>query len=194
MSFMATGLRVDAAANRDRVIEAARAAFAEEGTDVKVEDIARRAGVGVGTLYRRFPGKEQLVGAILAERVSDLLILLRETPAQTDPLTALGKFLDAVVRMQAEDRGVLRLLAQTLGPAAYPDNIGALYDTVWRLIRRGQRSGQIRADVKKKDVPTLLRMANAAVSPMDEARTELDAALRCSSMLLDGLCATSALR
>jgi AcrR family transcriptional regulator len=191
---VATGLRVDAAANRDRLIEAARAAFAEEGIDVKVEDIARRAGVGVGTLYRRFPGKEQLVGAILEERVSDLLIVLRETPPETDPVTALGIFLDALVRMQAEDRGMLRLLAQTLGPAAYPDNIVALYDTVWRLVRRGQQSGQIRADVKKKDVPTLLRMANAAVGPTDAAHTELDAALRCSSMLLHGLRATSALR
>jgi AcrR family transcriptional regulator len=159
-----------------------------------VEDIARRAGVGVGTLYRRFPGKEQLVEAILEERVSDLLTLLRETPAQMDPVTGLGMFLDAVVRMQAEDRGMVRLLAQTLGPDAYPDNIRALYDTVWRLIRRGQQSGQIRADVKKKDVPTLLRMANAAVDPTDVAHTELDAALRCSSMLLDGLRATSVLR
>jgi AcrR family transcriptional regulator len=180
-------LRSDAAANRDRLIEAARAAFAEEGTDVKVEEIARRAGVGVGTLYRRFPGKEQLVGAILEERVSELLLLLRKSPAKSDPLTALGEFLDAVIRLQAEDRGVLRLLAQTLGPAAYPDNIDELYDVVWRLIRRGQQSGQVRADLKKKDVPALLRMANAAVSPADTACTELDAALRCSTVLLDGL-------
>jgi AcrR family transcriptional regulator len=187
-------LRSDAAANRDRLIEAARAAFAEEGTDVKVEEIARRAGVGVGTLYRRFPAKEQLVGAILEEHVSELLRLLRESPAKGDPLTALAEFLDALIRMQAEDRGVLRLLAQTLGPAAYPDNVGELYDVVWRLIRRGQRSGQLRADLKKKDVPTLLRMANAAVSPADAAWKELDAALRCSSMLLDGLRATSTLR
>jgi AcrR family transcriptional regulator len=143
--------------------------------------------VGVGTLYRRFPGKEQLVGAILEERVSELLLLLRESPAKSDPLTELGKFLDAVIRMQAEDRGVLRLLAQRLGPAAYPDNIGELYDVVWRLIRRGQRSGQVRADLKKKDVPALLRMANAAVTSVDTACTELDAALRCSSVLLDGL-------
>jgi AcrR family transcriptional regulator len=184
---IATDLRSDAAANRDRLIEAARAAFAEEGTDVKVEEIARRAGVGVGTLYRRFPGKEQLVGAILEERVSELLLLLRKSPAKSDPLTALGEFLDAVIRLQAEDRGVLRLLAQTLGPAAYPDNIDELYDVVWRLIRRGQQSGQVRADLKKKDVPALLRMANAAVSPADTACTELDAALRCSTVLLDGL-------
>jgi AcrR family transcriptional regulator len=191
---IATDLRSDAAANRDRLIEAARAAFAEEGIDVKVEEIARRAGVGVGTLYRRFPAKEQLVGAILEERVSELLFLLRETPAKSDPLTALGKFLDAVIRMQAEDRGVLRLLAQTLGRAAYPDNINELYDVVWRLVRRGQQSGQVRTDLKRKDVPALLRMANAAVGSADAACTELDAALRCSSVLLDGLRATSALR
>jgi AcrR family transcriptional regulator len=150
--------------------------------------------VGVGTLYRRFPAKEQLVGAILEERVSELLLVLRKSSPKSDPMTALGGFLDAVIRMQAEDRGVLRLLAQTLGPAAYPDNIDEMYDVVWRLIRRGQQSGQIRGDLKKKDVPALLRMANAAVASADAACTELDAALRCSSVLLDGLRATSAFR
>jgi AcrR family transcriptional regulator len=184
---MATDLRSDAAANRDRLIAAARTAFAEEGPDVKVEEIARRAGVGVGTLYRRFPGKEELVCAILAERVSDLLRILAAGPADADPLVALGEFLEAVVRIQAEDRGVLRLMAQTIGAAAYPDNINDLYEEVWRLIRRGQRAGQIRADVKKKDVPTLLRMANAAVGSPDSICTEMDAALRCSGLLLDGL-------
>jgi AcrR family transcriptional regulator len=150
--------------------------------------------VGVGTLYRRFPAKEQLVGAILEERVSELLRLLRESPAKSDPLAELGKFLDAVIRMQAEDRGVLRLLAQTLGPAAYPDNIDELYDVVWRLIRRGQQRGQIRPDLRKTDVPALMRMANAAVSSADAPCTEIEAALRCSSVLLDGLRATSAFR
>jgi AcrR family transcriptional regulator len=184
---MATDLRSDAAANRDRVIEAARASFAEHGTDVKVEDIARRAGVGVGTLYRRFPGKEHLVKAILEERVSELLVLLEATPADADPVAALRQFFAASVRLQAEDRGVLRLMAQTLGPAAYPDNIDDLYAAVWRLIRRGQQAGQLRPDVKKKDVRALLRMANAAISPADAENPEVDAALRCSKMLLDGL-------
>jgi AcrR family transcriptional regulator len=184
---MATDLRSDAAANRDRLLEAARTVFAEHGPDAKVEEIARRAGVGVGTLYRRFPCKEQLVQAILEERVADLLRLLETTPAETDPLTALGQFLEVSVRLQAEDRGVLRLMAQSLGPAALPDNVGEIYDAVWRLIRRGQRSGQIRADVKKTDVPALLRMANAAVRPAEAECAELDAALRCSGLLLDGL-------
>jgi AcrR family transcriptional regulator len=184
---VATDLRSDAAANRDRLIEAAREVFAEHGPDVKVEEIARRAGVGVGTLYRRFPGKEDLVRAILDERLAELLRLLAAEPAETDPFSALGAFLEAVVRLQAQDRGVLRLMAQSLGPAAYPDNLGDLYDAVWQLIRRGQRGGQIRADVQEQDVPTLLRMANAAVGPLDETSTEISAALRCSALLLDAL-------
>jgi AcrR family transcriptional regulator len=180
-------LRSDAAANLDRLIEAARDVFAEHGPDVKVDEIARRAGVGVGTLYRRFPHKEQLVRAILEERVGELLRLLAAEPAETDPFTALGAFLEAVIRLQAHDRGVLRLMAQSLGPAAYPDNLGDLYGAVWQLVRRGQRGGQIRLDVEEQDVPTLLRMANAAVSPLDETCTEISAALRCSALLLDGL-------
>jgi AcrR family transcriptional regulator len=184
---VASALRSDAAANRDRLIEAAREVFAEHGPDVKVEEIARRAGVGVGTLYRRFPGKEELVRAILEERVAELLRLLSAEPPGSDPFTALGNFLDALVRLQAEDRGVLRLMAQSLGPAGYPDNVEELYDALWLLIRRGQRDGQIRPDVKKQDVPTLLRMANAAVSPADQTCVEIGAALRCSALLLSGL-------
>jgi AcrR family transcriptional regulator len=184
---VATVLRSDAAANRGRLIEAARDVFAEQGPDAKVEEIARRAGVGVGTLYRRFPGKEELVRAILEERVAELLSLLAAEPGETDPFAALGEFLEAVVRLQAQDRGVLRLMAQSLGQAAYPDNLPDLYDAVWQLIRRGQRGGQIRPDVKKEDVPTLLRMANAAVSPLDETCNEIGAALRCSALLLDAL-------
>jgi AcrR family transcriptional regulator len=184
---VATELRSDAAANRDRLIEAARDVFAEHGPEVHVDEIARRAGVGVGTLYRRFPSKEELVRAILEERVEELLRLLAAEPAESDPLAALGAFLDAVVRLQSQDRGVLRLMAQSLGPAAYPDNLSDLYDALWQRIRRGQRGGRIRADVKREDVPTLLRMANAAVNPLDEKPAEIGAALRCSALLLEGL-------
>jgi AcrR family transcriptional regulator len=184
---MATDLRSDAAANRARVIEAARTAFAERGPDITVDEIARLAGVGVGTLYRRFPTKEDLVRAILEERVAELLAELSVAAEQSEPLDALAGFLDTVVRLQAEDRGVLRLMAQALGPAAYPDNIGELYDEVWRLVRAGQRDRRIRADVKKADVPALLRMINAAVSPLDAPCDGLKAARRCVSVVVDGL-------
>jgi AcrR family transcriptional regulator len=188
---MGIDLRSDAAANRTRVVEAARAAFAEHGPDIAVDEIARLAGVGVGTLYRRFPNKEQLVRAILEERVAELLTLLHTSVHDSDPLTALEAFLDAVVRIQAEDRGVVRLMAQALGPAAYPDNVGELYDELWRLLRAGQRVGQIRADVKKQDVPALLRMANAAVSPADAPCDGLQAARRCTSIVVSGLRSSS---
>jgi AcrR family transcriptional regulator len=184
---VATYLRSDAAANRDRLIEAARIVFAKRGLDATVEEIAKQACVGVGTLYRRFPGKEELVRAILEERVTQLIGVLEATPADADPVVALGAFLDAMVRLQMEDRGMLRLMAQTLGPSSHPDNVHEVYDAVWRLIRRGQQSGQIRADLKKKDVPALVRMANAVISPATAVSTERSAALRCAAVLLDGL-------
>jgi len=184
---VATDLRSDAAANRARLIEAARSAFAELGPDVKVDEVARRAGVGVGTLYRRFPCKEDLVRAILEERVAELLQLLRATPDETEPVDALGAFLEALVRLQAEDRGVLRLMAQSLGPAAYPDNVETLYDELWRLVQRGQDAAALRGDVTREDVPALMRMANAAVGPAITTGVEIDAALRCAAVLLDGL-------
>lgn len=183
---MATELRSDAVANRVRIIEAARDAFAENGPDVAVDEIARRAGVGVGTVYRRFPGKAELVRAILEERVSELLSLISGA-ADEDPLRALDRFFDAVIHLQAKDRGVLRLMAQAVGETAFPANGADLYAAVWRLIRAGQRAGQIRSSVKKADVPALLRMVNGAVATPNESGPDLPAARRCSALLLDGL-------
>jgi AcrR family transcriptional regulator len=184
---MGTALRSDAAANRDRVLEAARQAFAELGPEAKVEEVAQRAGVGVGTIYRRFPSKAELVRAILHERITELDAALVQLSGDAEPFAALSSFVDVLVRMQAEDRGVLRLMAQALGPAALPESVDRLHDGVWKLIKRGQSRGQIRPDVKKADVPRLLRMATAAISPADAACPDVPAALRGAAILLDGL-------
>src|SRR6185312_9792997 len=102
---MASTLRTDAQRNRDRIVIAAREAFAEEGLDVGVEQIARRAGVGMGTLYRRFPTKESLVHAIFEQRIDDLQPVIDRALGGDDPWQGFADVMLATVAMHAEDRG-----------------------------------------------------------------------------------------
>src|SRR5919199_2999337 len=94
-------LRADAARNRDRVLRAARDAFAESGLEVGVEEIARRAGVGKGTLYRRFPTKEALVNAIFEDRLDELEALAARAEREGDAWAAFARFMGEAARMQA---------------------------------------------------------------------------------------------
>src|SRR3954465_4395805 len=98
-------LRADAARNRARILDAARSAFAESGLDVGVEEIARRAGVGKGTLYRRFPTKEALVRAIFEDILEEVETLAADADAMDDAQEAFARFLSAAARMQASNQG-----------------------------------------------------------------------------------------
>src|SRR3954462_5797910 len=100
-------LRADAARNRALILDAARAAFAEGGLDVGVEEIARRAGVGMGTLYRRFPTKESLIHAIFDQRIEDLQPVMDRALAGDDAWQGFVDVLLATVAQHAEDRGFL---------------------------------------------------------------------------------------
>src|SRR2546423_12055203 len=107
---MSTTLRRDAQRNRERILEAARAAFAEHGLGVGVDEIARRAGVGVGTLYRRFPTKQSLVHAIFADRLDPLEPTIERALAAEDPWEGLGEMLLATVVQQAAHHGLRQMV------------------------------------------------------------------------------------
>src|SRR5918998_4729568 len=98
-------LRRDAERNRQRILEAARDAFAEEGLRVTLDEIAHRAGVGVGTVYRRFPDKEQLIEALFEDRINDFATVAEECLRFDDPWTGLVRFLGRVTEAHAYDRG-----------------------------------------------------------------------------------------
>src|ERR1044071_6244492 len=130
-------LRPDGARNRARVLDAARPAFAEAGLDVGVEEIARRAGVGKGTLYRRFPTKEALVRAIFEDILDEIERIVEDSEAEPDPWAAFTAYLAATARMQASNQGFYDVVAQRLGAAALSgEQRRRVTDSTQRILKR----------------------------------------------------------
>src|SRR3954449_6757081 len=103
-------LRADAERNRERILDAAREAFAEGGLDVGLHEIAKRAGVGVGTVYRRFPEKEELIAALFEDRIEDVIAIAEEALAEEDAWTGLEHFLHRTCELQVADHGLHQLV------------------------------------------------------------------------------------
>jgi AcrR family transcriptional regulator len=181
---MATTLRADAERNRERILEAARRSFAEDGLDIGVDEIARRAGVGIGTLYRRFPTKASLVEAIFEDRLDTLQPAIDHALAADDPWEALAELIHVTVARQADDHGFGQMVVLRLGPDAVPARIRRrFFGPLEELLARAQRAGVVRRDVIADDLPAIVRMAGAsalgAASP-DDCRRHVE-------LLLDGL-------
>jgi AcrR family transcriptional regulator len=157
------GLRVDAERNRQRIVAAAREAFAEGGLDVPMEDIARRAGVGVGTLYRRYPTRGDLIAAAFEAKMSAYAEAAERALADPDPWHGFCAFVERVCAMQADDRGFTTAMTMTFPTAkrfeAGRDKAFADFKT---LVERAKAAGKLRADFVTEDLPMFL-MANAGV-------------------------------
>jgi AcrR family transcriptional regulator len=151
-------LRADARRNRARVLEVAASTFAAEGLSVPVHEIARRAGVGTGTVSRHFPAKEDLFAAILLSRMEQLARQADVLARTEAPGTAFFTFFGTLVREGAANRG----LAQALAGAGYDLEsvaVRAGFDVSGRLrdlLERAQRAGTIRAGIEFADVKALL--------------------------------------
>jgi AcrR family transcriptional regulator len=153
--------RADAARNRARVVEAARGVFAERGLDVPMAEIAERAGVGVGTLYRRFGCREDLVAAIFAADMAGYADAAEEALAGPDPWHSLSALLRSTCQWQATDRGFSDILitAVVQVPQVEVERERA-YRAVTALVDRAKAAGQVRADLTAEDIHLLL-LANA---------------------------------
>lgn len=155
-------LRRDAERNRRRILEGAAAAFAEQGLDVTTDEIARRAGVGIGTFYRRFPTKELLIDALFEDRIGKLAELAEECLRAEDPWLGLVAFLDQATARQVADRGLKELVFSTAHGrariAADRDRIGPLF---MALVERAQDAGALRPDVAGTDVALIQLMLTA---------------------------------
>ncbi len=162
-------LRADAQRNRARILEAAEVLFAAEGIEVPIDAIAERAGVGVGTLYRHFPTKEQLAQAILLERLSALTVDAREMADAADPAAAFFGFLQHIVEEGAAKRD---LLVAVMGAGVEFDHAevkDALRDAVGVLLGRAQSVGAVRGDVTPTMVVSLVGATCQAAAPRDGA-------------------------
>jgi AcrR family transcriptional regulator len=159
----AAGLRVDAERNRLRIVAAAAEAFAELGLDVPMEEIARRAGVGVGTLYRRFPTRADLVAGAFETKMRAYADAAHEALVDPDPWRGFCGYVDKVCSMQAGDRGFTTVLTMTFPPAKklQADRDRAYSDFV-TVTDRAKAAGKLRADFVAEDLPMFL-MANAGV-------------------------------
>jgi AcrR family transcriptional regulator len=181
-------LRADAARNRARVLDAARTAFAEAGLDVGVEEIARRAGVGKGTLYRRFPTKEALVRAIFEDILEELDRIVENADAEPDAWQAFTTYLSATARMQASNQGFYDVVAQRLGAAALTDEQRLrVIKTTARMLKRGQDANVVRQDLVPEDVQLMLRMVGATTRPAMDGSPMDDHWPRYLGLLLDAI-------
>jgi AcrR family transcriptional regulator len=180
-------LRADAARNRTRILAAARAAFAEAGLEVGVEEIARRAGVGKGTLYRRFPTKEALVRAIFVDRLDELESIAERVESMPDAWAAFTCFLEEAARMQASDQGFLDVVAQRTGTILSPEHRQRMFAIEARPLRRAQAEGRVRADLVPEDVTLLLRMVGVATRRAPDGGSMEAHWPRYLALLLEGL-------
>ena len=166
-------MRADAARNRGRLLEAAAAAFREQGLDVPVAEIARRAGVGPGTLFRHFPTKDDLVAAIIEERIQAMRAF-----ADGAGWAGLEHFVWRAAEMHAEDRGLMHAIKhRALDNPLLTDCRMDLLSAVGAMIAQAKTDGDLREDFEARDVPALV---SAIAATGDEWRRYLQ-------IVLDGL-------
>jgi AcrR family transcriptional regulator len=144
-------LRRDAAQNRERVIHAAWEVFAELGPEAGVEDIARRAGVGMGTLYRRFPTKEALVMALHEGLIEEMLARARKTAADDPRGRALEDFLWYIGSVMSSHHGCLSRLWRSAPPGS-DERRREMWALVGRMLRQAAQAGEVRDDLTLTDI------------------------------------------
>jgi AcrR family transcriptional regulator len=170
-----TELRADARRNLERVLDAAQEVFAASGPDASIDEIARRAGVGHGTVFRRFPTKDDLMFAVIERHVDEMCALAKEALAGGDPGGAFFDFVWRLAELNMSTPGLHRCVVHC---GAKP-GAAELENLADRIVSRAQRAGAVRRDVKAEDVRLLVRSA-LTNAPAGEWRLYL-------GVVLDGL-------
>jgi AcrR family transcriptional regulator len=150
-------LRADARRNRERVLAAAAVVFAEHGRDAQMDDVAARAGVGVGTVYRHFPTKEALIEALAIDRFEKILAVGKEALLNPDAWAAFEGAVWAGSELTASDRSFTEIVSELSGPMPLPEALEReMRETYSELMRRAQDAGALRADLMFEDIPMFM--------------------------------------
>jgi AcrR family transcriptional regulator len=167
-------LRRDAARNRQRILDAARELFAQRGLSATLNDIAHHAGVGVGTVYRRFPDKSQLIDGLFEQRIGTLVELMDEAVRDCDPWHGLTRFLERALQLLATDRGLMELLTSTPDGLERISRVRArLLPLGTELIARARAAGRLRDDIVPTDLPVIQLMLTTVIDAAEDVEPEL---------------------
>ena len=184
-------LRSDARRNRERLVASARELFSAHGVDVPVEDITHHAGVGMGTLYRHFPTKDELLDAVLEDSFAELVQAAEEAAAADDAWAGFTGFLERALAAHAANRGLKDVLAARGQGAQRAEAMRArIRPLLRRMIQRAQEQGTLRADFKPEDLPLVFWTADRVIDRT--AAVAPDYWRRFLGLLLDGLRADAA--
>jgi AcrR family transcriptional regulator len=181
-----TQLRRDAAANRERILDTARRLFADQGLETSMDEIARSAGVGPATLYRRFPTKEALLDAVLGDVLERFHGFAQEALQNDDAFAGLELLLARATRLQSENRGLLDILLLRLPQEPQLAKARArFWPLVEQLVERAQQQGTLRTDLAPTDITVLLWQLGRVVDTTGAYAPELWR--RYLALALDGL-------
>ncbi|MCL8249978.1 MULTISPECIES: TetR/AcrR family transcriptional regulator [Aeromicrobium] len=146
-------LRADAARNRELILETAAEVFAEHGLEAGYDEIARRAGIGVGTVYRRFPQRSELIQALFESRIAELVEVAERSAALPDAWEGLVSFLEWAIARQVLDKGLKEVMVRTISGEAHQaigrERLGPILE---RMVARAQADGTLRSDIATTDI------------------------------------------
>lgn len=179
-------LRRDAERNRQRILRAAAEVFTQRGLDATLDDVARQAGVGVGTVYRRFPDKESLVEELFRDRIDAMVAVAEDACAAPDPWQALVSYLEYAAASLANDLGLRQLMTfATYGRDRVAYAREQMRPVVTKLVERAQQAGALRPDFSATDLPLIAFMLASAAEYAGPVQPEVWR--RYLAMIIDGM-------
>jgi AcrR family transcriptional regulator len=179
-------LRRDAERNRQRILAAAAEVFTQRGLDATLDDIARAAGVGVGTVYRRFPDKESLVAELFKDRIDALVAVAEAACSAPDPWQGLVAYLEFAAESMAGDTGLRQLMMYASygrDQVAYASQ--RMRPVIGRLVERAQAAGELRTDFSATDVKLIVFMLASAAEYA--CHVQPDVWRRYLTLIIDGM-------
>jgi AcrR family transcriptional regulator len=180
-------LRKDAERNRLLILEAARTVFAQRGLDATLDEVAREAGLGVGTVYRRFPNRDALIEALFTDVVDAIDRVVEESVAMPRAWDGLRHFMGAMLELQCRDKGLRDSMLSGRGPGLEEHDLvrDRIKPLIYGLVLRAQQEGDLRADVTPTDIGVLEIAALGAAEFTAAAGPEVWK--RCLTVMMDGM-------